>query len=182
MPGRAAHLTEERRLLIAGDAGDRHLSRGRATWTSRRRRRSTRAPSGSIDARARRTARSSSSSHVERVDVEQHRARGVADVGHMLASAGELPDQPGVDGAEREPAGARPVARAGDVVENPANLAGGEVGVDEQPGLLLDHRPCAVGLEPFAELRRAPILPDDGVVDRLAGVADPRPPSSRAGS
>ena len=39
-----AHLAEQRRLLIAGDAGDRHVRRARATSRRRRRPRSTTAP------------------------------------------------------------------------------------------------------------------------------------------
>ena len=42
---------------------------------------------------------------LQRVDVEQHRARRVADVGDVARAAGQLPDQPRVDGAERELAG-----------------------------------------------------------------------------
>ena len=42
-----------------------------------------------------------------------------------------------------------------------------------QPGLLLDERPGALGLEALAEVRGAAVLPDDRVVDRLAGLAVP---------
>jgi hypothetical protein len=45
--------------------------------------------------------------------------------------------------------------------------------VDQEPGLGLDRGLQAVGLEPVAERRRAPVLPDDGVVDRRAGLAVP---------
>ena len=69
------------------------------------------------------------------VDVEQHRARGVGDVGDVQPAAGQLPDQPGIDGAEGELAALGPVARAGHVVEHPGDLGAGEVGVDDQAGL-----------------------------------------------
>ena len=59
----------------------------------------------------------------QRVDVEQHRPRGVADVGDVRAAARQLPHEPGVDGAEGELAGVGALARAGDVVENPGDLA-----------------------------------------------------------
>ena len=36
----------------------------------------------------------------QRMDVEQHRARGVGDVRHMGRAARQLPDEPGVHGAE----------------------------------------------------------------------------------
>ena len=78
-----------------------------------------------------------------------------------------------VDGAERELAGLGPRARARDVVENPRDLAPREVGVDHETRALADERVVAVGPEAVAEVRRAPVLPDDGVVDRLAGLAIP---------
>src|SRR4051794_18092232 len=91
----------------------------------------------------------------------------------MLAPAGQVPDEPRVDRPEREAAGESFLARALDVVENPADLARGKVGVDEQAGLALYQRPCAIGLEPFAEFSGAAILPHDGVVHRPAGRAIP---------
>ena len=59
----------------------------------------------------------------------------------MRGAAGELPDEPGVDGAEGQLAGLGPGAGAGDVVEQPGDLGAGEVGVDDQAGLLADERP-----------------------------------------
>ena len=58
-------------------------------------------------------------------------------------AAGELPDEPGVDGAEGEFAalGARP--RAGHVVEQPGELGAGEIGVEHQPGLAREQRRVA---------------------------------------
>ena len=60
---------------------------------------------------------------VERVDVEQHRPRGVGDVGHVGLAARQLPDEPAVDGAEGQLAGLGLRTRTGDVVENPGDLA-----------------------------------------------------------
>jgi len=108
-----------------------------------------------------------------RVDVEQHGARRVAVVGHVACAARELPDQPAVHGAEGElaPFGLR--ARALDVVKDPLQFGAREVGVDAQAGLALHQ-----GLVPLlAQLRArgfgAPVLPDDGVVHRLAGAPVP---------
>ena len=39
---------------------------------------------------------------IERVDVEDQRAAGVAVVGHVPPAAGQPPDEPGVDGAEED--------------------------------------------------------------------------------
>src|SRR5262249_1827379 len=88
-------------------------------------------------------------------------------------AAGQLPGEPGIDGAEREPAGVGFRARARNVVENPADLACGEIGVDEEPGLRLDGLGRAAGLQPLAELGGAAILPDDRVVNGVAGRAIP---------
>ena len=53
---------------------------------------------------------------IERVDVEQQRAAGVAVVGHVPPAAGEPPDEPGIDGAEEDLAAlglaAQPVVRS----------------------------------------------------------------------
>src|SRR5262249_49613870 len=128
-----AALAEERRLLIAGDAGDRDR---RAEHVGRRlAERAARGQDGREDVRG----------HVEeaeerripglRVDVEEERARRVGGIGRVPPAAGELPEEPGVDRAEAELAGRRPLARAADVVEHPADLRAGEVRVEDEPGL-----------------------------------------------
>jgi hypothetical protein len=53
------------------------------------------------------------------------------------------------------------------------NLAGGKVGVDDEPARPLDEWPRSVGLQLLAELSRASVLPDNGGVDRIAGSAVP---------
>ena len=59
------------------------------------------------------------------------------------------------------------------MVENPANLGGGEVGVDGQAGLLGEFRFQPASLQRIAEMSGAPALPDDSVADRLSGGALP---------
>ena len=95
------------------------------------------------------------------------------DVGDVRRAAGELPHQPAVDGAERQLAGLGPGPRAGDVVEHPRDLAAGEVGVDDQAGAFADEVFVAVALQAIAEIRGPAVLPDDRVVDGLAGLAIP---------
>ena len=107
----AAHLPEERRLLVAGDARDRHLSQARVTSTFRRRPRSTRARQAASTPGCR-TDRSSSLVPGERVDVEEHRARRVADVGDVLAPPVSFQISHVSIGPEREAAGARLLACA----------------------------------------------------------------------
>jgi hypothetical protein len=68
------------------------------------------------------------------VQVEEQRARGVAGVGDVQPAAAQLPHQPAVDGAEGELAALGALARAGDVVEQPGQLGGGEIGIELQAG------------------------------------------------
>ena len=84
----------------------------------------------------------------------------------MHTTPGELPEEPGVHGPERELTALRPRARPRDLVEEPADLRPGEVGVEHEPRPLADERLHAVGAEALAEGRRPPALPDDRAVDR----------------
>src|SRR5688572_6436127 len=92
----------------------------------------------------------------------------------MMQAVGEVPDEPGVDGAKGEFALLSTLARAGNVVEQPAEFAAGEVGIDDEPGALLDILRVTGGREFVAGAGGAAILPDDGVVDRLTGFAIPQ--------
>ncbi|MNM67892.1 hypothetical protein D3C81_794360 [compost metagenome] len=91
----------------------------------------------------------------------------------MHLAVGELPDQPGVDSAEQQFAALGAFAAAFDMVEDPLQLGAGEVRVGDQPGAVADVVLQAVALELLADIHAAPALPDDGVVDRLAGVFVP---------
>ena len=112
MPGSRAGLAEQRRLLVAGDAGDRARTR-RSSWRVAAVRSTTAPPSGSI-ARGTSSSASSSSSHSPVWMLNSSVRLALRRVGHVHAAAGQLPDQPGVDRAERELARARPApARRG---------------------------------------------------------------------
>ena len=110
---------------------------------------------------------------VQRVDVEHHRPAGVGVVGHVDFAAGQLPDEPRLHRAEQQVAALGTRTHAGHVVQDPLELCGREVGVDDQPGLLPDQVGQAAGLQFVAVLACAAALPDNGVVDRLAGVTVP---------
>ncbi|KAG0922492.1 hypothetical protein G6F32_014644 [Rhizopus arrhizus] len=110
---------------------------------------------------------------VQRVDVEQQRARGVAVIGHVRLATAEVPHQPAVDGAEQQFAALGPLLRALHVVEDPAHFGCGKIRIDQQAGTLAHQRLVAIGLQPLAEGVALPRLPADGVVDRLAGGAVP---------
>ena len=91
-----------------------------------------------------------------------------------LPAGGELVDEPRIDGAELQAAGLglRLVVLAG-VVEQPADLRAGEIGVDEEAGALADLGLEAAQAEILADVGGAAALPDDGVVDGAAGRAVP---------
>src|SRR5262249_41260914 len=86
---------------------------------------------------------------------------------------GQLPEEPRVDRAERQLAALSRCSRTFNIVQQPADLAAGEVGVDHQAGLLLDGLEVTLLAEFIAELGGAAILPDDGIVNRPAGAAIP---------
>ena len=78
-----------------------------------------------------------------------------------------------LDRAGRQRALLRRGAAAGDVVEDPGDLGAGEIGIEDQAGLGRDLVLVAGALQRVAEVGGAAVLPDDGVVDRLAGAAVP---------
>ncbi len=167
-----AALPEGRRLLVAGDAGDRdrgaeQLGIGLAQDAARR------LHLGQHRAR-----------HVEDVeqlvvpvelvDVEQQRAARVRDVGGVDAPAGQAPQQEAVDGAGEDLAVAGARAQALVAVEQMLDLGAREVGVDHQAGLLLEQRLQTVGLESIADRRGDAALPHDRVRHRTPGRALPQ--------
>src|SRR5256885_7004704 len=101
------------------------------------------------------------------MNVEDQRARSVRDVGDMHATSRQLPDEPGVDGTEREPRGFD-----ADVVEKPPNLRRRKIRIEDETGSLAEQR--LVFAQFVAEWRGAPMLPDDGARNRLPGVSTPR--------
>ena len=106
-------------------------------------------------------------------DVEQQAAACVGGVARMDLAAGQAPQQEALDRAEGQRALVGGGAGARDVLQDPGDLGAAEIGIEQQAGLLRDHLLVARLLQPGAHLRRAAILPDDGVVDRLAGRAVP---------
>jgi hypothetical protein len=123
-----AGLPEQRRLLVAKHARDRHAGHQAARRAEH---------TGRGHDRGQRRAR-----HAERLQqrlvpretpqVHQLRAARVGHVGDV--QPGEVPEQPGVDGAEQQlpRLRARPRARHG--VEQPAQLERAEIARERQPG------------------------------------------------
>ncbi len=170
-PGPHAHLAEQGGVLVARDAGQRDRrgeQRGMGHPVDL-----GRGPHlGQQGARNREFGQQFLIPDT-RVNVEQHRARRVGHVGDVERPARQVPDEPTVDGAERELARLGARTHALDVVEDPADLGGREVGVDRQAGPRAYLRREAALLEFVAQARAAPVLPDDRVVDRLAALAVP---------
>ena len=108
----------------------------------------------------------------QRVNIEQHRARGIAGVGDVAAA--QAPDQPAVDGAEGQLALLGPAARAGNVVEQPLQFGGGEIGVELEARAFLDEGRLARVKQAVAHAGGAPVLPHNGVGHRFAGHAVPQ--------
>ena len=139
--GDVAGVPEERRLLVAGDAGDRHaigqpaesarLAEDTGRWPHRREERPRHAedPEHLVVP-------------IARAQVETERARRVGDVGRVDPTASQLPQEPGVDRPERELAGLGALAGARYLVEQPPDLRPREIGVQDQAGPL-----AHVGLE-----------------------------------
>lgn len=65
------------------------------------------------------------------------------------------------------------LAGAFDVVQDPLHLGAGEVRVNHQAGVVTDVLFQAVALELLADVGGAAALPNDGVVNRLAGLFFP---------
>ena len=165
--GDVAGVPEERRLLVAGDAGDRHaigqpaesarLAEDTGRWPHRREERPRHAedPEHLVVP-------------IARAQVETERARGVGDVGRVDPTASQLPQEPGVDRPERELAGLGALAGARYLVEQPPDLRPREIGVQDQAGPLAHEGLEAIGTQPLAERRRPAALPHDGAMDRRA--------------
>ncbi len=166
--GLEAGLAEEGCLLVAGDAGDGDAFEAFDSCFAE-----VAGGGHDLGQHGGRDAKQSEQLRVPGAleDVEEHGAGGVGHVGNV--AAGELVHEPGIDGAESEATGLGGGAGAFDVVEEPGELGGREVGVDEEAGAGANRGFGALGRELAAVLRRAPVLPDDGVVDGAAGLAVP---------
>ena len=146
---RETALAEERRLLVSGEPGDRHARTeepGLADDAARR---------DDPRQQARSTPKSArSSSSQSSVSSEQHRPRGVRHVGDVRGAVRQLPDEPRVDGSERELSATARRAR-----EDPLELRRGEVRIRHEPGALPDQ----IARQLAAALGSSPVLPHDRV-------------------
>ncbi len=109
---------------------------------------------------------------VQRMQVHQLGAAGVGHVGHV--QSGEMPQQPGIDRAEQQIALFRTQPRVGDVVQQPAQLQRAEIAGQRQAGLGTETVLAAVSRVIRHQGIGSRILPDQGVVNRLARGAVPQ--------
>ena len=107
------------------------------------------------------------------MQVEQESARCVARVSAVERATGQLPEQPGVNRAEGQFAAPRPFPGTGHVVQQPTDLAPGEISVNDQTRLARNQVAVAGALEIVAEPGRPAVLPDNGVMDGLSVPAVP---------
>ena len=120
---------------------------------------------------------------VQGLQVHQHGAGGVGHIGDMhaaLGAAGQVPDDPGVDVAEEHFALLSLGAHTGDIVQDPFDLGAGEIGRQRQTHFGAEAILAAVLGQLIADRIGAGVLPDDGIVNRLAGGACPTRRWSRA--
>ena len=169
--GLKTHLAEERGLLIASDAGDgdggvEELVGGLAINFA-----------GGADFRKQAAGDIEELEEfvipLQSVNIKEEGAAGVADISDVQFAAGKIPDEPGIDGAEGELAGFGQIASAGDVIEEPLDFRSGEIGIENEAGFFLEFFGEVAGFEVVAGLGGAAVLPDNGVVDGLAGFAIP---------
>ena len=135
-------------------------------------------------ARGIRNSSSNSAIPIQRFEVHQLGAAGIGDVGQVqpaIASAGEIPQQPGIDVAEKKLARLCFAARAGHVVQQPLQLKAAEIAGERQSGFGAKAIRAAVSGVLRDELIDAGILPDQRIVQRFAAALDPKERWFRAG-
>ena len=101
------------------------------------------------------------------VDIEQHRAAGVAGIGGMHAAFRQLPQQPRIHSPERQLSFARPLLCALDVLQNPLQFGGRKVRIQNESRFPANH---PIGLLPaklVTDVSGAAILPNDRIADRI---------------
>ena len=167
-----AALSEQRRLLVARNAadGDARQHPGACRHAEIARRGANLGQHRGGDAEQ--VQQPGIPAHL--MDVEEHRAACVGDVGGVDGAVRERPDEPRVDGSEGQLAGLGVLARAGHVVQDPLDLAGREVRIGHQTRLLRDGlRHLGIRRQQIDDVGRATALPHDGVAHRLARLAVP---------
>ena len=103
------------------------------------------------------------------MDVKQHGTRGVGVIGHMDTALSHFPDKPRINRTKQQFTTTRTLARAFHMVEDPLHFGAREVRVNHQTGVVTNVLFHAIAFEMLADLGGTTALPDNGVIDRLAG-------------
>lgn len=99
-------------------------------------------------------------------------AAGIGYIGAMVAAlgaAGKLPDQEAVDGSTENVAGLCLLPRVRNMIEHPADFQRAEIARQGEAGLPAITVLAAMSAEVGNIAGHARVLPDDGIVHRLAG-------------
>ena len=172
-------MAKHRRLLVAQDGADRHTGKRTALTHG------TEITQGRANLRqhGHRDAHFLTQFLIplQLFDVHKQGAGGVGDVGGVqrfaagiaLGAAGEVPQQPAIDGAEEQVACLSTLAGTFDVIEDPLHLRSRRVGVDEKSGAAAPLFWSFLTREFLTDSGGTGVLPDNGVVDRLTGVLIP---------
>ena len=83
---------------------------------------------------------------ISSANVEEHCAGGIARISHVLPSASEIPDEPGIDRAKSQLSSLGPGFRIRNVIENPLQLRCGEISINDQAGFATDRIRQSAGL------------------------------------
>ena len=165
-----AHLSEKGRLLVTCDAGNRNLAAQEGCQA--------------IDLGAGADLRHHRLRNIQniqkllvplkRVDVEKHCAGGIGHISDMHRASREVPDEPGIHCSEAKLATVGLLACPRNIIKDPADLGPAEISIDEQSCLGTDQIAQTGRLERITVIRCSPVLPDDGIAERLAcrGIPD----------
>ena len=104
-----------------------------------------------------------------RADIEQHRPRCIRRIRRVNPPPRQPPDQERVHRPERQPPRLRQGARPRGRIQQILDLRPRKIRVQQQAGLGRNHRLQPALFQPGAHRRRPPVLPDNRVVNRLAG-------------
>src|SRR5690554_3404395 len=91
----------------------------------------------------------------------------------MGLTIGQVPQQPGIDGTKRQLTGFSSLAGTLPIVQQPGNLGGRKIGINQQARAFNHQGLMAIRLELGAQRSGTAILPDNSVVDGLSGLTVP---------
>jgi len=107
------------------------------------------------------------------MNVENHRATGIRDVGQVTLASCQFPNQPRIHRAKCQFSSFRFLPGSFYIFQDPSDFGSGKIGVDDQAGLRCDLLRMAFFLELIAVGGSSSVLPNDGMIERFAGFTIP---------